>query len=321
MREKLQSVSRPDGVAGAAERVRRGSVRRREWDELSSRLADTLEILEDGHYLVLGHRPGPYYVQVAVDPDGMRMEAISNRFLEGWQRLDATATDRLRRLGWKPPADIGDGPPNWWRHFGRPFPLRLIASLMTATLNRAFDVARVDHLEYKAFTRAGETILLPQLGVERRIDKSEATLAERVDAYFGELLQADEVVHDPDGDIPIRWDDHVVYVRVEIDPDYVRVFSPVLHDLEITPGLLDALNEINLETRIARFVADRAGVVVVSADIADTGAVEGPLGEAYNAVGALAAHYAGILQARFGGATFFGSPVQPPGRPATGFYL
>ncbi len=322
MRGVAQSVRGPNEMVEGPARLRRASARRQEWDGLTARLADTIQVLEDGHFLGLQFRAGlPYYVQVAVTVAGLRAEAASNRFLEGWQRLDATAIGRLRRLGWRPPTDIGDGPVNWWRHFDHPVRAQEVADLLTSTLNRAFDVARVDQLEYRAFSRSGDTILLPGLGMARETPEPKpASLEQRVDAYFKNLLEVDELTRDSDGDIPIRWDDHMVFVRVASDPDYVRVFSPVLHDLELTAELIAAVNDINLDIRIARFLV-KGGEVLVGADVDDTPAIEGPLGDAYHAVGSLASHYAGLLQARFGGATFFGQKVDPPGPAATGLYL
>lgn len=306
MREASLSIPGSNEMAEGPARRRRMGLRRQEWDDLTTRLADTIKVLEDGHYLSLQFRAVPYYAQVAVTADGLRAEAVSNRFLEGWQRLDGAAIDRLRRLGWRPPTDIGDGPVNWWRHFDHPVPAMEVAELLTATLNRAFDVARVDQLEYRAFSRSGDIILLPGLGLAREAPRPKpAPLEQRVDAYFKDLLGVDELQRDSDRDIPIRWDDHMVFVRVISDPGYVRVFSPVLHDLEPTAELIGAVNDINLETRIARFMV-KGGEVLVGADVDDTPAIEGPLSDAYHAVGSLVTHYAGILQDRFGGATFFG---------------
>lgn len=322
MRGIAQSVPGPRETVERPARPRRASARRQEWEGLTARLADTIKVLEDGHYLGLQFRADPpYYVQVAVTPAGLRPEAVSNRFLKGWQCLDATAIDRLRRLGWRPPTEIGDGPVNWWRHFDHPVRAQEVAALLTSTLNRAFDAARVDQLEYRAFSRPCDSVLLPGLGLARETPGPEpASLELRVDAYFKKLLEVDELTRDSDGDIPIRWGDHMVFVRVTSDPGYVRVFSPVLHDLNRDAELIAAVNDINLEIRIARFLV-RGDEVLVSADVDDTLAIDGPLSDAYHAVGSLAPHYAGVLQARFGGATFFGQKVDPPGPAATGLYL
>lgn len=62
-------------------------------------------MLEAGHFLILRtQEEQPYYVQVPAEgAGGFRIEAVSNRFLNGWRRLDATAEGRLRRLDWRPP--------------------------------------------------------------------------------------------------------------------------------------------------------------------------------------------------------------------------
>ncbi len=94
-----------DEPRSEARRGRGSSERASEWQALVSRLAEALGCLEEGHFLILQTREeAPYYVQFGGGgAQGMRVEAVSNRFLEGWRRLDATALARLRRLGWRPP--------------------------------------------------------------------------------------------------------------------------------------------------------------------------------------------------------------------------
>jgi T3SS (YopN, CesT) and YbjN peptide-binding chaperone 3 len=85
---------------------RRINARDAERLQLRGRLADKLACLEDGHFLVLQTRDDePYYVQFAAHgADGLWAEAVSNRFLHGWRRLDRTAHGR-------PPAWDGALPP------------------------------------------------------------------------------------------------------------------------------------------------------------------------------------------------------------------
>src|SRR5688500_10906 len=89
-----------------------------EWNTLRSQLAVALDCLEDDHHVVLQTRGGgDYYVQfAALGSEGLRAEAVSNRFLEEWEQVDRAGERRLQRLGWRPPTDIGDGPDNWWVH-------------------------------------------------------------------------------------------------------------------------------------------------------------------------------------------------------------
>jgi hypothetical protein len=282
-----------------------------------------LGCLEAGHYLILQTRDDePYYVQVAAGrPEGYRVEAVSNRFLTGWRRLDATAQARLRRLGWRPPTDIGDGPVNWWQCYPQDTPTAEIAELAVGTLRKVFDIPRTTALVYRAFSRAGAEILLPTLGLER--DRGPAPLDERVDAALRGFLEVDEIVRDSDGDRPVRSGDAMIYVRVVTDPDYVAVFAPALVDVSRSPALVDAINDVNTSIRVARaFVTDTA--VIFAAEVDDQPDVEAGVINAFNAVSSLAQGYGAELQARFGGHTFFAEPApaaEPTPEPGCGLYL
>jgi hypothetical protein len=309
--------------AAVGRRARRPSERACEWAALESRLSRSLACLQDGHFLILETREDDgYYVQFAAEgSQGMRVEAVSNRFLDSWRRLDRTALDRLRRLGWRPPTEIGDGPVNWWRSFDAPVPAADIATLAVATLTKAFDVGRAACLTYQAFSRDGAKILLPELGVEHHQDADQPpALAERVDAIMRGYLGADEVRYDHDGDIPIRTGDAMVFVRPAPDAGFVVVFSPFLHGIAESYGLLAAVNTINGEIRTARAVMTGAGVSIF-AEIDDGADLEAGLIRACEGISALANTYATKLQSQFGGATFFEDPAAQAPATGTGLYL
>ncbi len=314
------------------DQVHAGSGRRRinardaEWRNVTSRLAEALGCLEEGHFLCLETRGDspcyPYYVQFAAGGgEGFRVEAVSNRFLSGWQCLDSTAERRLRRLGWRPPTDIGDGPANWWRCYPAGPPTTEMAELAVATLRKAFDVPRPAALVYRAFSRDGEEILLPTLGVEHH--KRRAPLGQRVDAALRDYLEVDEVVHDEDDDRPVRSGDAMVYVRVVSDRGFVAVFSPALQGLTRSSALVEAVNDINNSIRGARAaVTDDA--VMIAAEVDDQPALDSAVINAFKAVSSLANSCGAELQARFGGNTFFDQPAPPVEdrpEPGYGFYL
>lgn len=300
---------------------RRLNARDAEWLQLRGRLADTLGCLEDGHFLVLQTRDDePYYVQFAAHgADGLRAEAVSNRFLHGWRRLDRTAHGRLRRLGWRPPTDIGDGPVNWWRSFSAGDPLDEAAGLAVNTLRKVFEIPRPVGLVYHAFARTREEILLPTLGLER--EPARQPLEERVALALKDFLETDELVRDGDGDWPLRSGDDMVYVRVVADRGYVSVFSPALFEVDPSPDLVAAVNEFNCSIRGAR--ASVSGkTVVVSAEMDDQPEVGHTVINAFKAVSSLTEACAGELQSRFGGRRYFGDPVTvPSAETGYGFYL
>jgi hypothetical protein len=260
-------------------------------------------------------------VQFAADgEDGFLVEAVSNRFLNGWERLDATGEGRLRRLGWRPPTDIGDGPPNWWRSYPAGATTEM-AELAVATLRKAFDIPRPVALVYRAFSRDDEEILLPTLGIEHH--KRRASLDARVDAALREYLEVEEVIRDEDGDRPIRSGEAMIFVRAARDPGFVAVFSPALTGITRSTALVKAVNDMNISIRRARAaVTDDA--VMIAAEVYDQPALENAVVNALKAVSSLANSCATQLHPRFGGNTFFGERTPPTGddpEPGTGLYL
>jgi hypothetical protein len=288
-------------------------------------LAEALGCLEEGHYLCLEARGDtpyhPYYVRFAADgEDGFLVEAVSNRFLKGWERLDATAEGRLRRLGWRPPTDIGDGPPNWWRSYPASATTEM-AELAVATLRKVYEIPRPVALVYRAFSRDDEEILLPTLGIEHH--KRRASFDARVDAALREYLEVEEVIRDEDGDRPIRSGEAMVFVRAVRDPGFVAVFSPALTGITRSVALVKAVNDMNISIRGARAaVTDDA--VMIAAEVYDQPALENAVINALKAVSSLANSCAAQLQPRFGGNTFFGEQkdsVDDDPEPGTGLYL
>jgi hypothetical protein len=314
-----EGAARDDGthaVRGGA--TGRGPGKRAaEWNALRLALGPALRSLESGQWLILQTRgEGDYYVQFAAGgSDGLRAEAVSNKSLDGWKCLDTIAERRLRRLGWRPPTDIGDGPVNCWRYFDDPVPVDEVAKLAVSTLKGAYDVPRPSQLVYRAFTRDGEQIVLPGLGVDRMPRPGQQPpLADRVDAALRSWLGADTISYDEEGDAPIRCGDAMIFVQTLSNPEMVAVFSPMLADVEKTSGLLDAVNEMNVDIRYARafFVGSS---VMIDAEVDPATDLDASLARACDAVGWIADHWGAKLQARFGGTTFFGqpSPAEQPG--------
>jgi hypothetical protein len=309
------------GRSTAAAAGRRVNARDAEWLALTTRLGEALGCLEAGQFLILQTRDDePYYVQFAAGgAEGLKMEAVSNRFLQGWRQLDDVAHGRLRRLGWRPPTDIGDGPVNWWRLFPAGCPMDGVADLAVATLRKVFEVPRPGGLVYHAFTRRGEEILLPTLGLER--EPARLPLEERVGQALAGFLGSDEMSRDEDGDWPIRCGEHMVYVRVVAERGYVALFAPALLEVEPNAGLVDAVNEFNNSIRGAR-AAFTGQTVVVAAEVDDQPEVGHSVVNSFKAVSSLAQSCADELQGRFGGRRYFGERTAGRGQgPGYGFYL
>ncbi len=301
---------------------RKAGGRQEDWARLETRLAETLGCLEEDHCLTIHTRDEePYFVHFcAGGADGMLVEAASNRCLHGWRRLDRTGEGRLRRLGWRPPTDIGDGPKGWWKSFAAPVSTPPVATLAVATLTKAFDVARVSALTYRAGSQAGAEILLPTLGLERTPDgPGDQSLSQRAEQALKRFLEVDELIRDADGETPIRSDDAMVYVRVMAERNFVAVYSRALLDVTRTAGLVDAVNEINNRIRVARASVTDHGVMF-AAEVDDVPGAEASVINAVQAVSSLANEFGADLQSRFGGRTFFQEPAVEPDQ-HIGLYL
>jgi hypothetical protein len=95
-----------------------------------------------------------------------------------------------------------------------------------------------------------------------------------------------------------------VFVRVLEAPLCVRMFSPVLEDVEADDRLLDRLNELNAEIRFVRFFVVE-GRVIVAAEMFVAPFVAEHLSRACVQVGRLADEIGGTLQKEFGGRRAF----------------
>lgn len=144
-----------------------------EWRALIERLAAVIEVLEPGHYLVLV-APGNRFVQLAVEPELVRVETVSNQFLPPEHRLGFVALDQLLAQGWTAPSHFAPGEPvpataspNHFMDLPADGRADQTAELVVSTLRSIHGVATPTDLAYKAGSLHGETILLPTLGVPR----------------------------------------------------------------------------------------------------------------------------------------------------------
>ncbi len=133
------------------------------------------------------------------------------------------------------------------------------------------------------------------------------------------VLGVDEVLVDKDGDIPIRSQASVTYVRVFQDVPVVRVFAQVLWDLGNPSGIEEAVNDINRTTNWVKAVWEN-GTVVLFSDVVGNPLAESQLAAAINSVVHRADQVGPELQQRYGGRTAFGAPL-PPRHLPTGGYL
>ena len=144
--------------------------------------------------------------------------------------------------------------------------------------------------------------------------------ADQARAYVETLLErltgADKVQTDEDGDYPVVYQDLPYYVRVIGTEDpVVQVFSIALADLETTPDLLAALNDLNAKLSFARAFHVR-GQVLIETDILAESLDPAGFRNACNCVGSLTTDVARDLHTRFGGQVLFVRSEETPATPS-----
>jgi hypothetical protein len=299
--------------------------RRLGWPEFEHRLAGVLGVMPVESYLILSasDEAGGYYVQFAYGREaGLRAEAVSNAFLAAPRALTAEQEERLGSLGWHRPGEDGDAGRNFYRMWPDPAPAEEVARLAVAALRDVYGVASPAALVYRHRTFDDGRILdASALGIpaEPRTELAMplATPAHPADVLRGRVegalrsrLGVGELIRDVDGDYPIRIGSALMFVRlVEGVPPVVQLFSIVVADVDESPELLAALNDVNRRIRFGRaFWADRRVVVTMELTAIDLTADQVAFG--INQLGNLADGLDDWLSGRFGGSTAFESRRQ-----------
>jgi hypothetical protein len=147
------------------------------WREFHSRLAATLDDLDEDEYLVVYRKRSNYFVQFyGQGIHGMRVEAVSNEFLEEAAMLPPAACEHLIQLGLHLPTYLhleslpepADGSPNFYLDAGAPVPFAAVAALAIDALRGVYGVRHPGELEYSAESLDGASIRFPLLGLRRR---------------------------------------------------------------------------------------------------------------------------------------------------------
>jgi|WetSurMetagenome_2_1015567.scaffolds.fasta_scaffold64525_2 hypothetical protein len=306
------------------------------WRRLTAAVAEAISVLVPGQCLVLSAKRRGYWVHLVADGrGGLHAEASSNAWLKARDELDRAAVARLGALGWAPPTltreeveatDEGlEGSSNFTRFWPAPAPLVEAATLLTTTLREVYGIRRPGQLEYTAFGPGLKEILLPTLGL------ANAPLPDddEDDEHGGELLQPEnpeellaavvetlrsfsdleEVVSDEDGDIPLRYGNTLIFVRVAADAPYVELFSPVARGVEPTLELLKALNDLTGHHRQVGFFIS-GDTVYASLDLVADPFVPDHVGASLAVLGELCDDVGPDLRQRFGGH----APLEPAPR-------
>jgi hypothetical protein len=229
------------------------------WSPFTSALAGVLERLQEDQYLVISIRDMHRFVQFAAQgAHGMRVETVSNQYLEAWEQLDDGQLNALRKLGWKDPTrpppestPSGDphGSPNHFVDLDAPVAFGEVAELAVRTLADVLKAPHPGALAYEAFERGGDSLVLAELGLMRATHETagEAFVRsqQRLVAILREATGLTALELDADGDIQVHYGNIVAFTRMVSDPLRVRIMSPVLFDVRPSSRLTAYLNDWN----------------------------------------------------------------------------
>ena len=150
----------------------------RAWLSFEAGLDEALMTLEEDEYLIVSSKRHHHYVQFAGEGHhGMRIEAVSNAFIdEPGDRLSDAQHEEIAALGWDGPAENAprpNAPPgasvqgNFFVDAATPVPAAVLAALACATLRHVYGVPHPGDLEYRAFRARGGEIRFPSLHLWR----------------------------------------------------------------------------------------------------------------------------------------------------------
>ena len=293
------------------------------WEEFEGQVAVVLAHMAVDSYFVLSttekEDESSYYVQFAQGGKaGLLAEAVSNAYLAGTRALSPAQEEQLGDLGWQSPPPRARHELNFSRQWPMPAPFTEVAQLAVSTLREVYGIERPTRLQYRRFALGGPDFAEPALDIDAvapstprtKGQPAAPTLAEltpMVEAALKAFLHTDVLVHDKDGDIPVRMGSAVVFVRtVDGTPPMVRIFSPILRDIAGSPGLLEALNQINSTMPLGR-VFWTGQTVIAATEVPALGITPDQVAFACLQLGGFADRLDDELHDRFGGTTAFGT--------------
>ncbi len=186
-----------------------------------------------------------------------RVETKSNAYREPNEELTLEQQELLSRIGWHEPTGAGSTPandphgsPNHFLDLTLPRNASKLLNVTVTTFTDVLGVAEPDVLRYEAFYPNGDSLMLPELClkplISQRDNSENPQLRKQLKAIIHEMTGLTSLDFDESGDLgPITFGQFSAYVRlVENDP-YVRVYCPIIDDVEVTLPLFEKLNALN----------------------------------------------------------------------------
>ncbi|CAA9353653.1 MAG: hypothetical protein AVDCRST_MAG29-2411 [uncultured Nocardioidaceae bacterium] len=248
----------------------------RAWFAFQQRLADYLVDMHDDDTLGISARSGldddpsagaaPYIQIRAWGGDKLRIEALSNAYLDRTYALDEAGETRMLSLGWNaptyPPQERPDaGSENYWLDVER-----RMGDRVAAMTTRAFrEVWSIPHPVFLRADAAGETHP-PDLGiadatVEQVGESLPDVILPRDNDHLREVVETvlthrfgQVPIKDSDGDIPLRSGSALVFVHVPADLPLVTLFSPLVRDISGRTRAAEVVADLNRRWPLVKFV-------------------------------------------------------------------
>lgn len=291
------------------------------WPPFAQKLAAALEKLAEDQYLVLSVKQSNRFIQFAAQGSfGIRVETTSNNYLTKQEKLDARQIAALIKTGWHAPSGTPagstpksdpDGSPNFFVEFLAPVSFEAAANMTVRTFAEILRVPHPGFLQYEAFDDTeGEwaAMVLPELGLKQAMPAPPADNLEDLSLALLTTLKEETGIsnldYDSDGDIVIRYGSAIAFVRLIGDPLHIRIYSPILRDVEEGSGIFARLNDINANETLMRFYYQN-GVIYGASDISAVPYVNAHVVQTLAHFCVIADGMDSLLQAEFGGRTAF----------------
>lgn len=230
------------------------------WVAFAERLIGALQGLEAGQWLIIQKLGVSDWVQYAAEGQGkFRVETKSNHYRELDQELTLEQQESLSRIGWREPTGTGafstpendpHGSPNYYLDLTLPRNANKLTTVTIATFTDVFGVVEPDGLAYEAFHPNGDSLSLRQIGLKplitTRNNSQNPYLRSQLLGIIKELTCIDTFAYDADDDIgPINFGCVTAFARLVEDEPYLRLYAPVLDNVDESPELFSRINELN----------------------------------------------------------------------------
>lgn len=246
------------------------------WIPFAERLAQTISKLEEDSFLIVTKKNTNQFVQIVCQGSfGTRLETISNFFRDEANQLTEEQIAKLLQIGWLPPsgdqvygspAFVPDGSPNFYYDFPTPVDFAALAAMAVQTFVEILQISHPGFLEYECFDGAGNSISLPDLGLQRAnsVSQKEA-LPQLIIDTITEVTGISDWAFDEDGILGgITCGSATTYIHLLKDEQYVRLCSIIIEGVKESQQLLTRINELNTENGYMHVFVKNGTVVALS---------------------------------------------------------